>query len=234
MTKWRCIIVDDETVDRLMVLSFAKRFANLDICGSFESATKALIFLENQSVDILFLDIDMPNVNGLEFRKKTLETPICIFISGHSEYAAESFEIDTLDFIVKPLKFDRFEKAMERVSKYMEMRNKANLFEMSFGQDHITVKDGHAIVRIKLSEILYLEALKDYTLIVTIKKKHCIYSNIGTILKQELFKDFIRVHRSFAIQKQFIERKTALKIYVNNNIEIPIGRSYKDNLNINL
>ena len=112
----------------------------------------------------------MPNVNGLEFRKKTLETPICIFISGHSEYAAESFEIDTLDFIVKPLKFDRFEKAMERVSKYMEMRNKANLFEMSFGQDHITVKDGHAIVRIKLSEILYLEALKDYTLIVTIKK----------------------------------------------------------------
>ena len=234
MIKWRCIIVDDETVDRLMVLSFAKRFPNLEICGTFESATKALSFLQNEDVDILFLDIDMPNVNGLEFRKKTLETPICIFISGHSEYAAESFEIDTLDFIVKPLKFDRFEKAMERVSQYMEMKNKANLFEMSFGQDHITVKDGHAIVSIKLSEILYLEALKDYTFIVTAKKKHCIYSNIGTILKQDLFKDFTRVHRSFAIQKQFIERKTALKIYLNNNIEIPIGRSYKDNLNINL
>jgi two-component system, LytTR family, response regulator len=232
MQVWKCIIVDDETVDRLMVLSFAKRFPNLEVCGTFESADKALVFLENESVDILFLDIDMPGTNGLEFRKKTLDTPICVFISGHAEHAADSFEVDTLDFIVKPLKFDRFEKAMLRIEEFMEMKNKANLFEMSFGQDHITVKDGLKIIHIKLFEIFYLEALKDYTYVVTANKKHCIYSNIGTILKQSLFKDFIRIHRSFAIQKQFVERKTALKVYLNNGTELPIGRSFKDSLNV--
>lgn len=232
MLKWKCIIVDDEPVDRLMVLSFAKRFPNLEVCGIFESADKALIFLEKESVDILFLDIDMPGTNGLEFRKKTLETSICIFISGHGEHAADSFEVDTLDFIVKPLKFARFEKAMHRIEQFMEMKHKVELFEMSFGKDYISIKDGENVVNIKLSEILHLEALKDYTFIITAKKKHCIYSNIGTILKQELFKNFIRIHRSYAIQKQFIERKTALKIYLNNGIELPIGRSYKDSLNL--
>ena len=232
MQSWKCIIVDDETVDRLMVLSFAKRFPNLEVCGIFESANKALVFLEKNDVDILFLDIDMPGTNGLEFRKKTLETPICVFISGHAEHAADSFEVDTLDFIVKPLKFERFEKAMLRIEQFMEMKYKANLFEMSFGKDFISIKDGENIINIKLSEIIYLEALKDYTFIVTDKKKHCIYSNIGTILKQDLFKNFIRVHRSYAIQKQFIERKTALKIYLSDNIEIPIGRSYKESLNL--
>ena len=232
MKKWKCIIVDDETVDRLMVLSFAKRFPNLEVCGTFESADNALTYLEKNSVDILFLDIDMPETNGLEFRKKTLETPVCIYITGHAEHAANSFEVDTLDFIVKPLKFDRFEKAMHRVEHFMEMKHKANLFEMSFGQDFISIKDGDDIINIKLFEILYLEALKDYTLVVTQNKKHCIYSNLGTILKQDLFKDFIRIHRSFAVQKQYVERKTALKVYLNNNIEIPIGRSYKDSFNL--
>lgn len=232
MDIWKCIIVDDELVDRLMVLSFAKRFPSLEICGAFDSADKALEFLKTQSVDILFLDIDMPGTNGLEFRKKTLETPICIFISGHSEHAAESFEIDTLDFIVKPLKFDRFEKAMVRVKHFMEMRSKANSFEMSFGKDFLFIKNGEQQIQIKLFEILHLEALKNYTYIVTLEKKHCIYSNIGTVLKQDMFKEFIRIHRSFAIQKQFIKRKTAVKVFLTNDIEIPIGRSYKDNLNL--
>jgi two-component system, LytTR family, response regulator len=232
MVKWNCIIVDDEEVDRLMVLSFAKRFPSLNICGAFKSSQEALTFLEKQSVDILFLDIDMPGTNGLEFRKKALQIPVCIYITGYAQYAAESFDLETLDYIVKPLKFDRFEKAMQRVEQFMEIKQKATLFEMSFGTDTITVKDGNEQVKIKLSDILYLEALKDYTLIATSKKKHCIGSNIGTVLKQELFQFFVRVHRSYAVQKQFIENKTATKIFLNNGHEIPVGRSYKDNLRL--
>jgi two-component system, LytTR family, response regulator len=232
MDKWKCIIVDDEDVDRLMVLSFAKRYTNLEVCGTFRSANEALAFLENQTVDILFLDIDMPGTNGLELRKKVSEIPVCIYITGHSEHAAESFELETLDFIVKPLKFDRFEKAMQRVEQFMEMKQKASLFEMSFAADVVVIKEGSEQTRIKVSDILYLEALKDYTLLVTSKKKHCVWANIGTTLKQEMFQSFIRIHRSFAIQKQFIEHKTAVKIFLNNGTEIPVGRSYKDNLNL--
>jgi two-component system, LytTR family, response regulator len=232
MVKWNCIIVDDEEVDRLMVLSFAKRFPSLNICGAFKSSQEALTFLEKQSVDILFLDIDMPGTNGLEFRKKALQIPVCIYITGYAQYAVESFDLETLDYIVKPLKFDRFEKAMQRVEQFMEIKQKATLFEMSFGTDTITVKEGNELVKIKLSDILYLEALKDYTLIATSKKKHCIWSNIGTVLKQDMFQFFVRVHRSYAVQKQFIENKTATKIFLNNGHEIPVGRSYKDNLKL--
>jgi two-component system, LytTR family, response regulator len=232
MVKWNCIIVDDEDVDRLMVLSFAKRFPSLNICGTFKSSQEALAFLEKQPVDILFLDIDMPGTNGLEFRKKVLQIPVCIYITGHAEYAVASFELETLDYIVKPIKFDRFEKAMQRVEQFMEIKQKATLFEMSFGTDSITVKEGNELVKIKLSDILYLEALKDYTLLVTSKKKHCIWSNIGTVLKQDMFQFFIRIHRSYAIQKQFINNKNASTVFLDSGIEIPIGRSYKDNINL--
>jgi two-component system, LytTR family, response regulator len=232
MKKWKCIIVDDEDVDRLMALSFAKRVPNLEICGSFSSSQDALTFLEKESIDILFLDIDMPGTNGFELRKKAQEVPVCIYITGYAEHALESFDFDTLDFIVKPIKFDRFQKAMQRVEQFMELRHKAALFEMSFGNDYLLIKEGAEQTKVKIADVLYLEALKDYTLVVTDKKKHCIWSNLGTILKQDVFAAFIRIHRSYAVQKQFVENKTALRISLNTGLEIPVGRSFKDNLKL--
>lgn len=232
MTKFNCVIVDDDEVDKLMVLSFAKRFTNLNVLGAFDSALKACSVVEKEKVDVLFLDIDMPDINGLDFRKKTKEVPVCIFITSHPEHAVESFELDALDFIVKPVKFDRFVQAMKRVEAYMEMRHKASLFENSIGGDTIYLKEGHERTKVKLYDILYLEALKDYTLIVTPQKKHCILSNIGNLLKENHFQSFIRVHRSFAIQKQFIQKINPHEIQLSNDMVIPIGRRYKDNLHV--
>src|SRR5690606_9509153 len=161
MNPFSCIIVDDDEIDRLMVLSFAKRFPNLDIKGVFDSAEEALNYFDNQTVDILFLDIDMPGISGLELRKKTQNIPVCIFITAHPEHAVESFELDTLDFIIKPLKFDRFSKTMVRIEEFMELKTKASLFESSIGGDTIYIKEGHEQTKVKLHEILYLEALKD-------------------------------------------------------------------------
>lgn len=232
MNKWNCIIVDDQLVDRLMVVSFAKRFPKLNIVGAFASANEALAVLINQKIDVLFLDIDMPGTNGLELRKKAIEVPVCIYITSHPEYAVESFDLETLDFIVKPIKFDRFEKAMHRAEQFLEVNQKAKLFELSFGKDVINIKEGTEQTKINLFDILYLEALKDYTLLVTAQKKHCIWSNIGSLLKQETFQDFIRIHKSFAIQRQFVKKFTAQEVEMNNNTLIPVGRSFKDNLNL--
>lgn len=232
MTKWNCIIVDDQLVDRLMVVSFAKRFPKLNIVGAFGSANEALAVLDKQKIDILFLDIDMPGTNGLELRKKAIEVPVCIYISSHPEYAVESFDLETLDFIVKPIKFDRFEKAMHRAEQFLEVNQKAKLFELSFGKDVINIKEGTEQYKINLFDILYLEALKDYTLLVTAQKKHCIWSNIGSLLKQETFQDFIRIHKSFAIQRQFVKKIASQEVEMNNNVSIPIGRAFKDNLNM--
>ncbi|MFH7016521.1 LytR/AlgR family response regulator transcription factor [Flavobacterium sp. FlaQc-47] len=230
--KYSCIIVDDDEIDRLTVVSFAKKFPILDILGVFESAEDALPFIEEQKVDILFLDIDMPGLNGIEFRKKTLEIPVCIFITAHPEHAVESFEIETLDFIVKPLKLDRFAQTVSRIEEFMEIKLKASLFEASIGGDTIYIKEGHEQTKVKLHEILYLEALKDYTLIITDKKRHCVLSSIGNLLKEDHFKSFIRIHRSFAVQKQFINKINSTEIILNNNVSIPVGRSYKENLNL--
>lgn len=230
MERLNCIIVDDNEIDRLTVLSFAKRFPNLHILGTFSDSTEALKAVESQSVDILFLDIDMAGLSGVELRKKVRHVPICIFITSHPEFAVESFELETLDFIVKPLKFDRFEHTMRRVTDFFEMKSKASLFESSIGGDVIYIKEGHDQIKVKLHEILYLEALKDYTLVVTSQKRHCVLSNIGLLLKEVSFQSFVRIHRSFAVQKQFINKINTNEIILNNDLAIPIGRSFKDNL----
>jgi two-component system LytT family response regulator len=230
--KYTCIIIDDDEIDRLTVLSFAKKFTILDILGVFESAEDALPFIQKEKVDILFLDIDMPGLNGINFRKQALEIPVCIFITAHPEHAVESFEIETLDFIVKPLKLDRFAQTVSRIEEFMEIKLKASLFEASIGGDTIYIKEGHEQTKVKLHEILYLEALKDYTLIITDKKRHCVLSSIGNLLKEDHFQSFVRIHRSFAVQKQFIQKINSTEIILNNDITIPVGRSYKENLNL--
>ena len=230
MENLNCIIVDDNEIDRLTVLSFAKRFPNLNILGTFSDSTEALNAIENHKIDILFLDIDMPGLSGVELRKKANQVPVCIFITSHPEFAVESFELETLDFIVKPLKFERFEHTMRRIIDFFEIKNKANLFESSIGGDVIYIKEGHEQIKLKLHEILYLEALKDYTLIITQQRIHCVLSTIGSLLKEASFQSFIRIHRSFAVQKQYINKINTNEIILNNDFAIPIGRSFRNNL----
>jgi two-component system, LytTR family, response regulator len=232
MKTFSCIIVDDDEMDRLVVQSYAKRFDNLKIAGIFDSAEKALTFLETNNVDIAFLDIELKNSTGLELRKKALEIPACVFISSHSELAADTFQLETLDFIVKPFKFDRFEQAMRRINEFMEVRHKAELFESSVGGDVVYIKVGGEQIKVKMHDILYLEALKNYTLVVTDKKRYCVLSNIGDMLQEAIFDSFVRVHRSYAVQKKFIEKITSTEVLLNNNATIPVGRSYKDNLSL--
>lgn len=232
MKKYTCIIVDDDEIDRLTAVSYAKKFPVLDILGVFESAEDAVPFLEKEKIDILFLDIDMPGLNGIDFRKKALEVPVCVFITAHPEHAVESFQIETLDFIVKPLKLDRFTQTVNRIEEFMEIKLKASLFEASIGGDTIYIKEGHEQTKVKLHEILYLEALKDYTLVVTDRKRHCVLSSIGNLLKEDHFQSFVRIHRSYAVQKQYVQKINSTEIILSNDAVIPIGRSYKENLNL--
>ena len=112
----------------------------------------------------------------------------------------------------------------------MELKLKASLFESTIGGDVIYIKEGHERIKVKLHDILYLEALKDYTKIVTSGKRHCVLSSIGTLLKDDNFSSFVRIHRSYAVQKQYIKRILTNEIQLNNDVLIPFGRSYKDNL----
>ncbi len=231
MITYKCIIVDDDEIDRLTVLSFSKKFPILEVVGVFENAIDALKILETKKIDILFLDIDMPGLNGIDFRKKAKEIPVCIYITSHPEFAVESFQLDTLDYIIKPVKLERFTQTIHRISDYMDIKQKANLFESSVGDDVIYIKEGHDQTKVKLHNILYLEGLKDYTKIVTADKKYFVLTSIGNLLKENHFQNFIRIHRSYAVQKMYVQKKQSNELLLNNGILLPIGRSYKDSLN---
>ena len=232
MEKLTCIIVDDVEIDRLMVASYVKRFSELEILGVYADAAKAINCIENNKVDVLFLDIDMPKLSGIELRKKALEIPVCVFITSHPEYAVESFELEALDYMVKPINALRFSQTVKRIEDYMDIKNKATLFEATVGGGSIYIKEGTIETKVNVSDVLYLEALKNYTIINTKSQKHRVLLNIGLLLKDENFHSFIRVHRGYAVQKHFIERILSQEVILNNNFSIPVGRSYKENLNV--
>ena len=228
---YNCIIVDDDEIDRLTTLSYARKYPYLEICGVCSSAAEALKIMDEENIDLMLSDIDMPELTGFDFRRRMINVPVCIFITSYADCAVESFELAALDFLVKPVKSGRFEAAMKRAKEYLDARHKAKLYEYSLGADTIFLKDGHTFIKVNLHDILYLEALKDYTLVVTAPKRYCVLSPIGSLLKESHFKTFIRVHRSFAVQKHLIEKINTNQVIIN-NVAIPIGRSYKENLGV--
>lgn len=224
---YNCIIIDDDEIDRLTSKSFAKKYPFLNILGIYSSANEAFTAIQNQPIDVLLSDIDMPEMTGLQFRAEMRHIPVCIFITAYPDYAAESFEVDAFDFLVKPIKAERFEHCMNRVQKYFEIKQKAELFEHSLGGNTIFIKDGHQQIKIALHDIVYLEALKDYTRIITTTKKYSVLTSIGNLLLESAFQSFLRIHRSFAVQANYIDRITPQQVYIKDFI-LPIGRSYKD------
>ena len=226
---YKTLIIDDNEIDRLSVQLILKNYPFLNIVGVYESADEALPFINND-IDVLLLDIDMDGINGLDFRRKIGNEQTCIFITAYPDYAIESFELAALDFIVKPLQKDRFDTAMERLQQYLTIKHKADLFDYSLGGDSFFIKDGNEQIKIKLHEVLYLEALKDYTRIVTTTKKYCVLGMLGNLLEKLAFQSFIRIHRSYAVQKNFVEKITSQAVFIQ-NITLPIGRSFRESLN---
>jgi two-component system, LytTR family, response regulator len=224
---YNCIILDDDPIDRLTTLSFVKKYSFLKIQGVYESAIEALQCADFQTIDIVFSDIDMPEMSGLELRRKIKQIPACVFITAYPDYAAESFEVESLDFLVKPIKTERFELCVSRIEKYFELRKKAELFEHSLGGDTVFIKEGHEQIKVKLHDIIYLEGLKDYTRIITKGRKYAVLCSIGNLLIEPAFHSFVRIHRSYAVQPHFVERITPQQLFIQ-QYTLPIGRSYKE------
>jgi two-component system LytT family response regulator len=226
---YTCVIIDDNELDRLTVTAFAKKIPYLQISGIFDSAVEAEKFLAGNPIDIFLSDIDMPGLNGTELRKKMMNIPVCIFITLYPDYAPEGFELSALDFLLKPISFDRFEKAVERARAYLDIKHKADLLDFSLGADTIYIKDGLKHIKLSVPQIVYLEALKDYTLIATTDNQYKVLSSISNLLKEDSFRSFIRIHRSFAVQRNYIANISAQTITAG-DYTLPIGRNFKSNL----
>ncbi|WP_294300365.1 LytTR family DNA-binding domain-containing protein [uncultured Chryseobacterium sp.] len=225
----RCMIIEDDELDRLVLQQQIRQFENLVLVGSFEAAEKAVPHL-HLPVDLLILDIDLPGMSGIEFRKICQKIPACIFVSSHPEYAIDTFEVDTFDFLTKPLKSERFRYSMQKLFDFFEMKEKSENFDTLIGENVIKIKEGSNISRIKISDILYLEALKDYTRVVTSEKRYCILDSIGSMLNKSDFGSFVRIHRSYAVPRHLIRSRNTHEVELVHQVKLPIGRAYKSNL----
>ncbi|MEO6838257.1 MAG: LytTR family DNA-binding domain-containing protein [Ginsengibacter sp.] len=222
-----CIVADDDEVDKLIAQAYLETYPFIEVKGVFDSTLEALAFAQKNPPDCLFLDIDMPEMSGIELRSRLMHIPACIFLTSYPEYAVESFEMDALDFLIKPFTAARFAKTINRLQDYITLRRKSDLLNHTLGADTIFIKDGHSQVKLQLHEVVYLEALNNYTNIITASRKYTVLATISKLLAEKPFSQFIRIHRSFAVQKNFINKINAEEVLVN-NIALPVGRSYKE------
>ncbi len=227
---YTCVIIDDNELDRIIVETYVRKFNQISILGVFSNVLDAVGVINSNPTDILFLDIDMPEMSGLEFRRIMKQIPVCVFITSHAEYAVEGFEVEALDFIVKPVDLERFTLSISRICDYMDLRTKATKPE--FDNESVFLKEGHGKVKIIINDILYIEALKDFTRIVTTDKQYCVSISFGNLLNENAFSSFLRVHRSFAVSRKYIHKILSNKIELENGISIPFGRSYKGTMDL--
>ena len=223
--KINCLIIDDEPLAVNIVKSYIEEIDEITISNTFNSAVEALTYLKNHSVDLIFLDINMPLLNGLDFIK-TLETkPLIIVTTAYDEYAIKTYELEVLDYLVKPIPFPRFMKAVNRAFKAINSSiPKDNSKEIK--KPFIFIKvDKKKMKKIYLDEILVVESLRDYLKITTQTNKYIIHSTLTNFTSLLPESNFIRIHRSFTIAIDKID------VVEGNSIEIEgiryvIGRSY--------
>ncbi|MDH6310875.1 two-component system LytT family response regulator [Dysgonomonas sp. PFB1-18] len=229
MIIYNYIVIDDEDLDRIAISAYLKKYPFLRHLASFSTATDAKDFLSIKKVDIIFLDIEMPEIDGVTLLSQIrdrVEYPI--FITSHTEYALDAFELDVSDYIVKPLKQERIEACVFKLKDRLDAKYKANLHDLSFKKDNLLLKEGTEYISIDMSDVLYLKAMKDYTQIISLHKKTVtIHGNLASILREDRFSSFVRIHKSYAVQKKYIQSIGAKNIIMINKASLPLGNIYK-------
>ncbi len=217
---YKCYIIDDEPLAIEVIRKFIRELNDFEVVGFTTNPIKGFTELQKQEVDLLFLDIRMPELSGLELIEALSSKPKIVITTAYREFALEGFELNVLDYLVKPISLPRFLKAIE---KYLEIMEPKLRKQPTF----IYVQSDRKKVKVNLDEILFLEGVKDYVRIVTSTQKLLTKSSVGTFLKSLPEDQFVRVHKSYAVNLKHITAYTNHDVEIG-RIEIPIGRTYKE------
>ena len=237
-----CIAIDDEPLALNLITKFVDRIPYLELKGVYEGAYEALGILKQEKVDLIFLDVNMPDISGVQFLRNLNNPPMVIFTTAYDKYAIEGFELNALDYLLKPFSFDRFLKAVDKAYSFktltesqhttsIEVGNHAKATEIgeTKSRDYLFVKSEHNLIKIHQNEILYIESLKDYVKIHLEEKKHPVLTlhTLKSIFQLLDTDKFIRIHRSYIISIDKIESVRKKRIYIR-GCEIPLGELYQD------
>jgi len=224
MKKYKCFIVDDEPLALNVIEQHLSKFSEFEVCGKSTDPVEALIQIKRLQPDLLFLDIEMPEITGLDLIASIQHKPEIIITTAYREYAVEGFDLNVLDYLVKPIPFKRF---IQAIDKFLEQKLPHTAAPIPDDAAYIFVKADRKTIKIALDDILYVEGVKDYVKIVLPAQKIITKISIGNFFKTLPGDRFIQVHKSFVVAKHKISAFTAHDVEIG-DLEIPIGRAYKE------
>lgn len=226
--KTTCIIVEDEPLGMSLMENHVAKVPYLELKGSFSDPVKAIAFLRENTVDLMFSDIQMPGVTGISLLKIVQNLPLVIFTTAYSEYALEGYDLDVVDYLIKPISFERFLKSVEKAAQRLNKTAPAPTAEEA-REDYIFVKDGTRYVRVDLSDIRYIEGLKDYVALHVPGKKIVSLQTMKSLEALLPRNRFIRIHNSYIVALQAIDSVDKEKVQIG-DIFLPVSDSYKKGL----
>jgi len=225
----KCIIIDDEPIARKGIEKLVNTIPALEHTGSFENTSMASAHMTNHTVDLIFLDIQMPGLNGLDFAKQISKTTLVIFTTAYVEFALDSYEVDAVDYLVKPIQPARFEKAVEKAVSYHKLlfAEEKNTRIERVESEFMFIKSERRYLKITFKDILFIEGLKDYVIIHTKSQKLITHTNLKNAHQLLPKNNFLRVNRSYIVNKEHINSFSNNDVYIGNS-EISIGNFYRD------
>ncbi len=234
--KIRCLVIDDERLAREYLKNYISKVPELELVGDFNSPLKATELIKSGDIDLLFLDIQMPDITGVDFLKSLNNKPEVIFTTAYQEYALEGFNLNVVDYLLKPFSFERFFQAVNKVIDKLKSKEASNSdnkpiipAQTSFTDDYISIRADRKFYKINFKDLYYIEGQKAYVTFNTSKKNITALASLKE-LEDSLPKDkFIRIHKSYIVAIQEIVSLEGNTIEIN-DMQLPVGKSYKDDV----
>jgi len=222
----RCIIIEDQPPAHRVLQKYIGDMKNIDLKATFADAIQAMDFLKTEAVDLIFLDIHLPKISGIDFLKGMHHKPNVILTTAFSEYALESYEYDVVDYLLKPFSFERFVQAVSKVPT--PKSGKENATENSSSSDVLFIKSGYEHIKIDVADIRFIQSDADYTEIFTAEKKYLSQEPLRYWEEYLDSKKFVRIHKSYILNISKIQKIVGNQVRLDENTNLPIGRAYKE------
>ena len=221
-----CLVVDDEPIARKGILEHIRQIDFLFPVAECKSALEASTWLQKKNIDLIFLDIQMPKLTGVDFMKNSPVLPAVIFTTAYPEYAIEGYELDVLDYLLKPISFNRFLKSALKAQEYLGLRTS---HEVSATQEFFFIKCNQKIEKIKMNDVLYIEGMSNYVIVHTLQRKYISYLTSKSIEEQLPHNLFVRIHKSFLVAVNSIDTIDGNEVKLG-KFTLPISKSHKDDV----
>ena len=223
----KCLIVDDEPLALAVLETHLKSYSDLELVARCTNAIQAAEILRNQHVDLMFIDIQMPEITGIEFVRTLENPPLLVFTTAYAEYAIEGFELDAIDYLLKPISLERFDRAISKAREYFQIKHGDEADKSELEDEHIFVKANQKLIKISYDEIKYVEAFADYVKIFIPEKRIVTLQTMKNMERKLPADKFCRIHRSFIVGLKHIETYNTSEVEVDGK-KLPIGKNFKE------